>query len=255
MAQALAISRFDKVSSNLPTKIHGTFELPKIHELILATSEKNVQGFIEFELVKLAERINVGGNLTDGQIEFIASQLVGMYPTETLADFKICFEGIAMGRYIKQDKIFKLDGSEIGYAVGQYLEEKYRLAEDALMKEKDNQYANVKAPDPSPVRYKLVYDYPWVFPMVKDPKARRLAWEARWRAMSIKGRPVLPMSDKEMREQGKVKPKFKPHPSSPPGYQAKIDAAVRKGRELYFREKYPGATEEQVQQYLDSFEK
>lgn len=255
MGQALAAKRFDKVSSNLPTKINGTFDLPKLHELIIATGEKNVKGFIEFELVKLAERINVGGNLTDSQVEFIASQLVGMYPTETLADFKLCFEGIAMGRYIKQDKIFKLDGSEIGYAVGQYLEEKYRLAEDLLMKEKDNQYANVKAPIATPVTYKLVYDYPWVFPMVKNAKARRLAWESRWRSMSIKGRPVLPISEKEMREEGKVKPKYRPYPSTPPGYQAKIDATVRKCRELYFRENYPGATEEQVQQYLDSFEK
>jgi hypothetical protein len=210
--QALAVKQFDQVSSRLPSKIKGTFDLPKLHEMILATGEKNVHGFIEFELIKLAERINVSGNLTDGQVEFIASQLVGMYPTETLADFKICFEGIAMGKYIKQDKIFKLDGSEIGYAIGQYMEEKYRLAEDELMKEKDNQYANVKAPGPAHVSFKLVYDYPWIFAMVKDKVARRLAWEARWKAMAIRGRAVLPISPEEIRAEGKTKPKLKTYP-------------------------------------------
>ena len=117
--------------------------------MILATDEKTVSGFVEFELIKLAERINVGGNLTPAQIEFTASQLVGMYPNETIADFKICFERGASGRY---GKIWKLDGVEIGTwmsgtrdADGKikqlgYLDEKYQVMEDQLMKEKDGHY-------------------------------------------------------------------------------------------------------------------
>lgn len=102
--------------------------------MILATNEQTVAGFIEFELIKLAERINVGGNLTPGQIEFIATQLVGMYPNETIADFKICFEKGAAGAY---GKIFKLDGIEVGQWVKAYLEEKYQVIENELMKEKE----------------------------------------------------------------------------------------------------------------------
>lgn len=224
--------------------------------MILATSEQNVQGFIEFELIKLAERINVSGNLTDGQIEFIASQLVGMYPTETLADFKLCFEGIAMGKYIKQDKIFKLDGTEVGYAMSQYIDEKYLIAEEELMKQKDNQYATIKASEPPPLTYKRTEDYPKEYAPVKNKDARALLWKQMFYAMGhMKGRFVPKISDKEIKAEGQLKPKRNSHPYTEPGYQAKIDAAVRKGRELYFRENYPGATEEQVKEYLDSFEK
>lgn len=223
--------------------------------MILATSEKNVQGFIEFELIKLAERINVSGNLTDGQVEFIASQLIKMYPTETLADFKICFESIAMGKYIKQDKVFKLDGTEIGYAMAQYLDEKYLVSEEELMKEKDNQYANIKSPEPPRTTFSRVNDYPWVNAPVKNKEARTLLFQQQFYAMSrMKGRFVPKISDKEIRDEGKIKPKRQSHPYTEPGYQAQVDAKIRKGRELHFRDNYPGgATEEQVKEYLDSF--
>jgi hypothetical protein len=71
----------------------------------------------------------------------------------------------------------------------------------------------------------------------------------------MKGRFVPKICDKEISQEGREEPKRQIYPSTPPGYQAKIDAAVRKGRELYFRENYPGATEEQVKEYLDSFPK
>lgn len=149
IVRTLSVKRFDQVANQLPTKIQGTFELPKIHEMILATDEKTVQAFIEFELIKLAERINVSGNLTDPQVEFIAGQLVRMFPNETIADFKLCFERAAMGAY---GKIFKLDGVEIGIWMkglrdekgevkqAGYLDEKYQVLEAELMREKDNIY-------------------------------------------------------------------------------------------------------------------
>lgn len=105
--------------------------------MILATNEQTVAGFVEFELIKLAERINVGGNLTPGQVEFVASQLIGMYPNETIADFKICFERGSAGAY---GKIWKLDGVEIGNWMKVYLDEKYQVMENQLMKEKDEHF-------------------------------------------------------------------------------------------------------------------
>jgi hypothetical protein len=143
IVQTLAGKQFDKVAASLPSKIEGTFDLPKVGEMILATGEQSVCAFVEFELIKLAERINVGGNLNDNQIQFIAAQLIGMYPNETIADFKICFERLAMGRYVKQDKVFKLDGTEIGYAMRAYLDEKYQVLEAKMMKEKDDPYKPV----------------------------------------------------------------------------------------------------------------
>jgi hypothetical protein len=105
--------------------------------MILATDEKNVSGFIEFELIKLAERINVSGNLTAEQIEFIALQLIREFPNESIADFKICFERGATGAY---GKIFKLDGVEVGQWMQKYLDDKYKVLETQLMKEKDELY-------------------------------------------------------------------------------------------------------------------
>lgn len=138
----LAVSDFKAASANLPTTIKNTFDLPKIREMALSVGEKPVRGFLEFELIKLAERINVSGNLTDGQIEFIAHQLVGLFPNETIADFKICFEKGASGAY---GKIFKLDGVEVGNWMKLYLEEKYQVLETEMMKERDNVWARAKS--------------------------------------------------------------------------------------------------------------
>src|SRR5688572_14691617 len=252
IVRTLAVKKFDQVAANLPKRIQGTFNIPKIREMILASGEKTVQGFIEFELIKLAERINASGNLTDSQIEFIAGQILSMYPNETIADFKLCFEGIALGKYIKQDKLFKLDGTEIGYAIGQYLDEKYQVMEAELAKEKDNPYDYPRQPQ---VAYKRIDDLPLSFSPVKNKEARKRLWERSFYAMSqMKGRHIPKISSEEILEEGRLKPKYQSHPYTPPGYQAQIDAKVRKGRELYFRENYPGATEEQVNEYLDSFE-
>jgi hypothetical protein len=147
--QALVAKRFDVVSESLPKRIDNVFEVPKVREMILATDEKSVAAFIEFELIKLAERINVSGNLTTEQIEFIALQLIREFPNESIADFKICFERGATGRY---GKIFKLDSVEIGVWMSGirdpdgrvkqfgYLDEKYQALETQMMKEKDDQY-------------------------------------------------------------------------------------------------------------------
>lgn len=141
IVQALEMKKFDFVSLELPRRIEGTFDLPKVREMILATGEQKVRAFVEFELIKLAERINVGGNLTDGQIQFIASQLVETYPNETIGDFKLCFERGSSGQY---GKIFKLDGVEVGNWMKVYLDEKYQVLERQLMKEKDDFYTYAK---------------------------------------------------------------------------------------------------------------
>lgn len=116
------------------------FDVPKVWEMIQATSEKTVCGFIEFELIKLAERINVSGNLTDAQVQTIAYDLSTCYPNETIADFKICFDRASAGHY---GKIFKLDGIEVGIWVRAYLDEKYQIMENQLLKEKDEHHNRV----------------------------------------------------------------------------------------------------------------
>jgi hypothetical protein len=65
---------------------------------------------------------------------------------------------------------------------------------------------------------------------------------------------VPEISKKEIEEEGDVRPKAHIYRSTDLSYKKQVDERVRKGRELYFRENYPGATEEQLQQYLKSFE-
>src|SRR5688572_15223335 len=74
--QLLVNNRWNEVSDNLPSRIEGTFDLPKVRELVLATGKDSVAAFVEFELVKLSSRVSVGGNLTTAQYPFIASELI-----------------------------------------------------------------------------------------------------------------------------------------------------------------------------------
>lgn len=191
--------------------------------MILATGEKTVQGFVEFELIKLAERINVSGNLTDGQVEFIASQLIGLYPNETIADFKLCFEGISVGQYIKQDKLFKLDGTEIGYAMKVYLERKYEVMEADLMKEKDDFYQHAKN--------NTDWLQLWKEAVLKtDSEGGPEKTTSRNLRMlsSVRG-----MTDKEIRAEGQEKPKFEPHPYTPLSLLEQKELHIQYIRENY----------------------
>jgi hypothetical protein len=143
--QALAAKDFEAYAHGMPAVIEKALNLPVLREMCLAVGDKLVCGYIEFELIKLAERVNVSGNLTTMQIEFIAAGLMVKYPNETLADFKICFERMALGQY---GKIWKLDGVEIGVAMEKYLEEKYEVKVREMYKERDQLYQRIKNTEP-----------------------------------------------------------------------------------------------------------
>lgn len=202
--QALAVNNFKKASDTLPVKIQGTFDIPKVREMILATGEKSVQGFIEFELIKLAERINVSGNLTDAQIEFIASQLVGAYPNETIADFKLCFEGLATGKYSPKGKLFKLDGVEVGQAMQMYLDEKYTVLETELMKEKDELWKKQSSNTDWLQVWKEAIDKTDAEGGVKT-QSQNMAYFNHVKAMT----------EKEIDREGQERPRPKTYPSTP----------------------------------------
>lgn len=189
--------------------------------MALAAGEQSVRAFVEFELIKLAARINVSGNLNDVQVQFIASQLVGMFPNETIADFKLCFERGSIGAY---GKIFKLDGVEIGTWMKAYLDEKYQVMENELMKEKDDQYKHV-APEPT------------------DPDAHQ-KWIDKLKEATkpLDDKKIPPLDDKDIRLEGKEKPKAKFHPFTPVSViqQQELHLEwVRKNFDLHTREKLP----------------
>jgi hypothetical protein len=133
----LASENVVEFGATLPTKPLDTFDLPKVREVVSAVGKSAVSAFVEIELVKLADRLSVSGNMSDGQIVFLSSTLIETFPNETLADFKICFERGAVGRY---GNIFRMDGIVLMEWMKKYLDEKYQELEDQLMKEKDHPY-------------------------------------------------------------------------------------------------------------------
>lgn len=128
---------FKKVSDELPTKISQATNQPPICDFIKIVGHGKIVLFVKSELIKLSERISVSGNLTVPQLEFIATQLVEMFPNESLADFKLCFERGCIGQY---GEIYRMDGIVLRKWMEQYLDEKYQVIESELMKTKDEEY-------------------------------------------------------------------------------------------------------------------
>lgn len=128
----------------MPTKIENVFDEPKVCDMVAAIGERQVNLQIQFELTLLAGLMSVGGNLNPAQVPFISNQLISMYPNETIADFKICFQRGAIGMY---GNIQRLDGITIGGWMKSYLDEKYEVLENMLMKEKENIYKPIE-PEP-----------------------------------------------------------------------------------------------------------
>jgi hypothetical protein len=86
--------------------------------------------------------LTVGGNLREGQALEIAIQLIGDFPNESLEDFCLCLRRGIKGAYKIDGKsdIFRFDILVINNWMKAYLDEKYKVMEDQLMKEKDELY-------------------------------------------------------------------------------------------------------------------
>jgi hypothetical protein len=180
----MAAGNYAEAAKLIPSKISLATKEPPLCDLIKIIGRSKIIIFLKLELAKLSERVNVGGNLTASQIEFISTQLVEMFPNESLADFKICFERGAIGQY---GEIFRMDGIVIRQWMEKYLDEKYQIIEEELKSEKDNPHAPVK-----PGEYN------------SNEHSRRLQ---QWLDQVQKDLKKVPgMSDKDIRKYGQEKP-------------------------------------------------
>jgi hypothetical protein len=134
LCRTLQTANFKATADRLPKTIKDALDEPPIAELVKVVPRANVVRYVEFELVKLTSLVSVGSNLNDSQIQFIADQLVDMFPAESLADFKICFERGCMGQY---GEIFRMDGVVLRKWMTQYLDEKYAIIEQKLIKDRE----------------------------------------------------------------------------------------------------------------------
>lgn len=184
----MAENRFDTVSRLLPSKAKDAINQPSLSDLIKINGSENIILYIQFELIKVSGLVSVSGNLNDNQIQFIAKQLLEMFPNETLADFKICFERGCMGLY---GQIYRMDGIVLGGWMEKYLDEKYYALEQQLIEEKDSIYKPVDISPDSNVYINQLLEQLKPTEKVRD------------------------ISAKEIQEEGKERPKAIKHPSTP----------------------------------------
>lgn len=130
---------FKAVADSLPNKLSLATKEPPICEVTKVVGHGKVVLFVKAELIKMSERINVSGNINIPQLEFIATQLVELFPNESLADFKLCFERGCIGQY---GEIYRMDGIVLRKWMEQYLDEKYQVIEEELRKEKSGEYSD-----------------------------------------------------------------------------------------------------------------
>lgn len=153
--QTLQQGNFKAVSDLLPSKIHAAINEPPICDLIKVAGNSIVVRYVEFELIRMSSLISVGNNLNNAQVEFIATQLVEMFPNESLADFKLCFQRGSIGQY---GEIFRMDGIVLRKWMEKYLDEKYTVVEEELRKAKDNPHKLPEKAEEGP-GYKAFKEY------------------------------------------------------------------------------------------------
>lgn len=153
--QTLQQGNFKAVSGLLPSKISAAINEPPICDLVKVAGSGIVVRYIEFELIRMSSLISVGNNLNNAQVEFIATQLVEMFPNESLADFKLCFQRGSIGQY---GEIFRMDGIVLRKWMEKYLDEKYTVVEEELRKAKDNPHKLPEKAEEGP-GYKAFKEY------------------------------------------------------------------------------------------------
>ena len=140
----LQAGQMDKVAAILPKRIEEAVNGTPVSMLTKVVEPRNIEAFLCVELMKLKAMVNVDDrlNLQSHQMPLIAQTLINDFRNENLADFVICFQRGAMGRY--DDLLLRLDGSVIMHWMAKYLDEKYQVIENNLMKEKEKPYEFVR---------------------------------------------------------------------------------------------------------------
>lgn len=230
---AMKQNKWVVASGLLPAKIDQAIEQPRVRDQVMALGLEPVKLQVEYELVCLAELMSVGGNLNNAQVKFIADQFIEMFPTESIADFKICFQRGAIGRY---GQIQRMDGITLKGWMDQYLDEKYQVVEDLLMKEKDNLYKPLTDAE----RQHL-----------QTVDVDKMLDEYKESIKHFDSRAILPMSDDDIKKYGKEEPhrEVYKYDESEAGLKLKeVHESVFNAQEKIVRDRHPEWTEEQIQQ-------
>ena len=209
-------------------RIELALDEPPCSMMIKSMGGQAVAAYIEFELIRISRLFSGSGNLNPEMIEFIPNQLLNLYPNESLADFKLCLERGVSGLY---GPLQRLDSATIIGWMGEYLEEKYKAKEDALMKAKD--LTPYEIPKPEGLTPKTQQDINAFLMQLKEP-----------------GNKVRSLTDAEIKQEGREKPPAKKSSS----YQPNPEYAVMRLKEIeWMKQMFHPVTRERVENFL-SFE-
>lgn len=196
-----------------------------LRELVRHVDGNEIAAALDLQLTTLVLNLNLKWNLNDQQLKMLVEDLIEKYKNETLEDFMLCFKKIRMGEY---GELTRLDAPIIFSCMKQYLEEKYKVVEDNLMKERDQYYKTV-LPDSS--------DRDWL-----------QEWQdAVSKSTGFKEVPRL--TEEEINAEGKSKPKRKVYAYNESEAQINLREAYEKlwtYQEMTVRERHPDWTEEQI---------
>ena len=222
----MAKKNYIEAARSMPSKIEQVYDQPKVFEVIRAIGEQSVIAQIEFLLIQLASYMSVGGNLNKSQVPFIAKQLVELYPQESVADFNICFQKGAMGQY---GEIQRLDGITLRSWLNAYLEEKYRLLEEKLAREKENLHK----------------------PLTPTGNTE---WLEKWaeQVEGVDGKKIRPITEKEIKEEGGHEPKKKEYRRPDDQYVLEHREKTRVARIIAMKQRYPEKSEEEIIDIVNS---
>jgi hypothetical protein len=176
---------------------------------------------LDIQLTRLVASLNLKWNLNDGQIKTIVEDLLDKYPGESLEDFILCFKKARQGEY---GELIRLDSPIIFTWMEKYLDEKYRIIEDNLAKEKDDYYKTV------------------------IPENSDRDWLSEWQkavSQSDGVRTVRPMTPKEIQSEGRERPKKESYPST-----SLNEIEIKLRHIQYIRENYDARTGQPLPGYI-----
>lgn len=222
LLSAIKANNFENAVSMMPKRIEQVFDQPKVNESILAIGANAVLNQVEYLLHQLASLLNVGGNLNDAQVQFIAEQLIQRYPNESIADFKLCFDRALTNAY---GQIFRLDCIVVFEWMQKYMEEKYAILEDKLMKEKDEFYK----------------------PVVSESN---VDWLEQWKqsVSKVEIKAIRPLTEKEIKDEGQEKAKPDGAMTPDPRYAIEYAKKITEARRKILRDRHPELTDEEIEQ-------
>jgi hypothetical protein len=126
------------ILSAVPKTIQDALQCPPVTDLIRnGARQADIEACLAVEIARISNMLTVGGNLRQGQSLEIAKALIADFPGESLQDFCLCLRSGVKGAY---GDIYRFDVLVISEWFKCYLEEKYKAAEDALMRERDDHY-------------------------------------------------------------------------------------------------------------------